>query len=140
MNKSNLIKTILIIMLGIVLIGATSVFAADDADAADIFFNDDENESGIIVDDKDAKSSEAKDTAIKTTNNENNTLAVNNTNTANNTTNSTANNTSVYNNTNTPDSLSKAGLEDSIPTMVLIVVFGISSVYAYKKIRDYKNI
>lgn len=46
------------------------------------------------------------------------------------------NNTSTYNNSSLP----KTGVEDSIPTMLLLVVFGISAVYAYKKIRDYKNI
>jgi len=46
------------------------------------------------------------------------------------------NNTSVYNNSSLP----KTGVEDSIPTMLLLVVFGISAVYAYKKIRDYKNV
>ena len=46
------------------------------------------------------------------------------------------NNTSVYNNSSLP----KTGVEDSIPTMLLLVVFGISAVYAYKKIRDFKNV
>lgn len=46
------------------------------------------------------------------------------------------NNTSVYNNSSLP----KTGVEDSIPTMLLLVVFGISAVYAYKKISDYKNV
>ncbi len=139
MKKTNLFKILLTIMLGIVLIGTTSVFADDDIDINE--FLDDGEEDGIIVDDKDAKSSEVKDTAVKSES-ENNTLSINNTNTTttNNTTNKTSNNTSVYNNTNTPNSLSKAGLEDSIPTMVLIVIFGISAIYAYKKIGDYKNI
>ena len=137
MKKTNLFKILLTIMLGIVLIGTTSVFADDDIDINE--FLDDGEEDGIIVDDKDAKSSEVKETTVKSEN-ENNTLSINNTNTTNNTTNKTSNNTSVYNNTNTPNSLSKAGLEDSIPTMVLIVVFGISAIYAYKKIGDYKNI
>lgn len=137
MKKTNLFKILLTIMLGIVLIGTTSVFADDDIDINE--FLDDGEEDGIIVDDKDAKSSEVKETTVKSEN-ENNTLSINNTNTTNNTTNKTSNNTSVYNNTNTPNSLSKAGLEDSIPTMVLIVIFGISAIYAYKKIGDYKNI
>lgn len=61
----------------------------------------------------------------------------NNTNTnTNNTNKSNTNNSSIYNNTNLP----KTGIEDSIPVAMLVVVFGISAVYAYKKIRDYKNI
>ena len=48
----------------------------------------------------------------------------------------TTSNTSRYNN----NSLPKTGVEDSMPIVVLAVVLGISSVYAYKKIQDYKNI
>ena len=43
------------------------------------------------------------------------------------------NNTSVYNNTNLP----KAGSADSIAVIAIIAVFGISALYAYKKIKDY---
>ena len=60
-------------------------------------------------------------------------------NTVNNTTNRTVlttNNTSSYNNTSLP----KTGVEDSMPVVVLVVVLGISAVYAYKKMQDYKNI
>lgn len=59
--------------------------------------------------------------------------------TGNNTTNNTVlttNNTSNYNNTSLP----KTGIEDSMPTVILIVVLGISAVYAYKKMQDYQNI
>ena len=48
----------------------------------------------------------------------------------------TANNTSTYNNTTLPHT----GIGDSIPVAVLVVVFGVSAVYAYKKIKEYKNI
>lgn len=72
------------------------------------------------------------------TSNGNNT--VNNTanNTVNNRTNNvlTTNNTSNYNNSSLP----KTGIEDSMPTVILLVVLGISGVYAYKKMQDYKNI
>ena len=60
-------------------------------------------------------------------------------NNANNTTNNavlTTNNTSSYNNTSLP----KTGIEDHIPATILLVVFGVSAVYAYKKIQDYRNI
>ena len=69
-----------------------------------------------------------------------NNSATNNTNTnrnnTNNTNNNSNNNSSVYNNTNLP----KTGIEDSIPVAMLVVVFGISAIYAYKKIKDYRNI
>ena len=89
-----------------------------------------------------------KNNTSNSTNTNTNTNATNTTNTTN--TNNTAknnslntgavtgnkNNTSTYNNSSLP----KTGVEDSIPTILLLVVFGISAVYAYKKIRDYKNI
>lgn len=61
------------------------------------------------------------------------TLTKNSTSKSNNT-----NNSSVYNNTN--NNLPKTGIEDSIPVAALVVVFGVSAVYAYKKIKEYKNI
>lgn len=64
-------------------------------------------------------------------------------NTTNNTTNNTANNlvlktnnTSNYNNTSLP----KTGVADTMPAVILVVVLGISAVYAYKKMQEYKNI
>ena len=77
------------------------------------------------------------------TNNITSNTALNNT-TRNNTVNNTiknnsvltTNNTSSYNNTSLP----KTGIEDHIPATILLVVFGVSAVYAYKKIQDYKNI
>lgn len=66
--------------------------------------------------------------------NTNNTSVSNNTATVNNVL--TTNNTSNYSNTALPNT----GIEDSIPAIMFVVVFGISAVYAYKKIQDYKNI
>ena len=51
-------------------------------------------------------------------------------------TNKTNSNSSSYNNGSIP----KTGISDSIPIMLLVVVFGISAVYAYRKISEYKNI
>lgn len=59
-------------------------------------------------------------------------------NTPSNTPNNAKKNSSVYNNTN--NNLPKTGIEDSIPVAALVVVFGVSAVYAYKKIKEYKNI
>ena len=73
----------------------------------------------------------------------NNTTTITEKNTTNetiqNTTNSvilTTNNTSNYNNTSLP----KTGVGDSMPVVILVVVLGISAVYAYKKMQDYRNI
>lgn len=60
-------------------------------------------------------------------------------NTINNTTNNVINNTtnkntsSVYNNTSLP----KAGSADSMTVLAVIAVFGVSAVYAYKRIKYY---
>ena len=76
------------------------------------------------------KNSTSNNTSSNNTNSNTNTS---NTNKSNNT-----NNSSVYNNTN--NNLPKTGIEDSIPVAALVVVFGVSAVYAYKKIKEYKNI
>ena len=132
MSKEKLFKAFLVAILGIVMIWSTNVFAVDLDDEEE---DGDDEISDVLLSDNDVNSTPTQgNLAVKETNVVNNT--VNNT-TTNNTTNNTA---SVYNNTNTPNSLSKAGIEDSIPTVVLIAIFGISAVYAYKKMNDYKNI
>ena len=52
--------------------------------------------------------------------------------------NNTANNTSNNANKNTNSGIPYAGLDNSVT--FVIIAFGISAVFAYKKIRDYKNI
>lgn len=78
-----------------------------------------------------------------TTNNTNNTNNTTN-NTANNTANRSSNNNAVLKTNNTSNynnsSLPKTGIEDSIPGVILVVILGISAVYAYNKIQYYKNI
>lgn len=120
MEKSNLIRVILILVMSTILIlFSTNVFAADGSDD----FND--------------LTSTLNNTAANNTaanlagNSSNNALNTNKTNNANNT-----NNASIYNNTNLP----KTGIGDSIPVAMLVVVFGISAVYAYKKVKEYRNI
>ena len=85
----------------------------------------------------------AKNSLAATTRDLTNTLSGNNTNNiVNNSTNNTVlktnntNNTNNYNNTSLP----KTGVEDSIPAVLVVAVLGISAVYAYKKMQDYKNI
>ena len=86
------------------------------------------------------------------TTNEFNTIPEDNNTTGNNTANNTTNNTvnNVSNNATTNNNVAKnntnrnnttipdAGLDQSI--LFIIAIFGISAVYAYKKIRDYKNV
>lgn len=62
-----------------------------------------------------------------------------NTNTANTLNTSALANNSVNNNANT--NIPHVGIEDNIvPMGLMLVIFGISAVYAYNKIQDYKNI
>ena len=46
-------------------------------------------------------------------------------------------NTATTNNTTT---LPKTGIENSTPVIALMTIFAISAIYAYKKIREYKNL
>ena len=114
MKKLNLIKvvSILLISLIMVMLVTTTVHADNNTGFSDL-------------------------TNTLTSNNATNNTSTNNTST-NNTSgnNKTTNNSSLYNNTNLP----KTGIEDSIPVAMLVVVFGISALFAYKRIKDYRNI
>lgn len=114
MKKSNLIQIVTILLVSaMVLLFSTTVNAANDN-------NEVHDLTGTLT-----KNSTSNNTSSNNTNS--------NTNKSNNT-----NNSSVYNNTN--NNLPKTGIEDSIPVAALVVVFGVSAVYAYKKIKEYKNI
>lgn len=118
MKKSNLIKVFSILLISVmVILFTTSVNAADDTGFNDL--------TGTLT------NNTTNNTSNNTTNTGNNSSTNN---TANNNTNK--NNSSIYNNTNLP----KTGIEDSIPVAMLVVVFGISAIYAYKKIKEYRNI
>lgn len=124
MKKSNLIKIVSILLISImVILFTTAVRAADDGGYNDL------------------TSTLTQNNANTSNISSNNTNTLNtNTNTnfnVNKNTNSTNTSSSIYNNTNT--NLPDTGIGDSIPLAVLIVIFGISAVYAYKKIKEYKN-
>lgn len=102
------LKRIFIVMLVIVLLGATAVFATNDV-----------TNTIVITGDEDEQ------TPAPAPNENTNT----NTNIPTNT------NTSTYTNSNLP----QTGENDHI-VILSIAIFAISAVYAYKKIRDYKNI
>ena len=122
MKKTNLIKVISILLISVmVMLFATTVNAADDNSYNDL--------TSTLTGNNSNSSNNSSNTA--NTNSSNNTANTNSANNANNT-----NNSSVYNNTSLP----KTGAADSIPVAMLVVVFGISAVYAFKKVRDYKNI
>lgn len=68
-------------------------------------------------------------------NNTNNTVNNVTNNATNNTTNNTRNNT--INNTNKATTMPNTGVDYSI--LLIVAVCGVSAIYAYKKISDYKN-
>ena len=58
-----------------------------------------------------------------------------------NTTYNTLNTSTTYNRTNTTNTtLPQTGVTDGYVVAILVAVCAISAIYAYKKIRDYKNI
>ena len=121
MKKSNLIKVVVILGISLmVMLFTTNVMAANEVDLTNTIDNP-----------SSSSNSNSNSNNSNTNSNRTNNTNTNRTNNTNNT-----NNSSIYNNTNLP----KTGISDSIPVALLLVVFGVSSVYAYKKIRDYKNI
>ena len=122
MSKSNLLKVFFSLVLSIVLIlMVTTVNAADSNGFNDITPQLTNNNAG------------------NNTANTNTGSGSTNTNRANTgSTNTNRANTSANRSSNT--NLPKTGLSDSLPVVLLVVVFGISAVYAYKKIKDYRNI
>ena len=142
MKKSNLIKVVSILLISVmVIMFSTNVFAADntldDGDRIDLTESigngNKNNNSGNTNSNNNSNNSNTNNNNSNTNNNNNNTNKANNN---ANTNNNNSNNNSVYNNNNLP----KTGIGDSIPVAMLIVIFGISAVYAYKKVKDYRNI
>ena len=121
MKKSIILKSFLVILMCAMLIFAiTPVYAATDEGFEDVF--------------------NMTNTGNTNTGNTN----TGNTNTRNTNTNTNTGNVqnlnALRNTANTTNTLPKTGIEDSLPTVLLVVVFAISAVYAYKKIKDYRNI
>lgn len=126
MKKTNLVKVVSILLVSLmVILFSTNVFAAENNDTS---FQDLTGTLGNSTENNTNKNTNSNNTNKNTNNTNSNT----NTNTNSNNT----NNSSIYNNTDLP----KTGVESSIPVVVLVAIFGISAVYAYKKIDDYKNL
>ena len=124
MKKSNLIKVVSILLISLmVMLFATTVNAANEVDLYNELTLDNSNTANTNTNTGNTNTN----TANTNTNTNVNTNRNRNTNT---------NNSSIYNNTALP----KTGIGDVVPVAALIVVFGISAVYAYKKIKDYRDI
>lgn len=98
----------------------------------------------IMIGNMSFAANEFKDLDIENVTSSTNSSSTTNTTNTSNTTNSsktnstvlTTNNTSNYNNSSLP----KTGVESSVSGVVLVIILGISAVYAYNKIQYYKNI
>ena len=136
MENSKFVKMILIILTGVMLVaigvGSTGTVSAADSNGTNY------DDLGAVLNNT-TNNSSTNNTTNNTVNNTTNTT--NTTNTLNtsalkNSVNTTATTNTSYNNTTLP----KTGIGNSTPVVVLITIFGISAVYAYKKIRDYKSL
>lgn len=125
MKKSIILKSFLVVLVAMMLTFVTSsVYAATDSDFDELL--DSSGDNNTPASNKNNTPSNKNNTPANTNNTPNTNGLKNNTNNTNN----GANNTS----------LPKTGAGDSLPTALLIAVFGISAVYAYKKVSDYRNI
>ncbi len=143
MENSKIFKRLVIVMLSLVLVAvcSTSVFAADGDDLF-LSVNSTGNTASNATDNN--TTSDNNTTNNTNTNNTTNSSLTANNATTNNTvrntaTNNTTNNTSKTN--NNVNTLAKTGLSDTNGIVALIVVVcGVSAIYSYKKVNDYKKL
>ena len=146
MKKTNMLKIITVLIMGVILfVMSIKVFALDDSsDPTDLLYNSngtsnssdgdtDGDADGDVDGDADGEYTDTTNDLNTTTNTNTNTSI--NTNVNTNTTSKSNTNTSNYN-----TSLPKAGAPENTLMGVAITVLTITAVYAYKKIKDYKNI
>ena len=139
-NLTNLKKVLTVVIAIAVICLSTSVFAANDFTSLSSSLNNNNGGNGSQA--APASETSGSNSASNNSGTNSNTSGTTNlstttnNNAATNNSNATSLNSSSYNNTNLPET----GLQDSLPIAVLVVVLGISAVYAYKKIKDYQNL
>lgn len=128
MRRERILKTIIVLIIGVVLFAMTSnVFAAD---TGLDFFDDTTNQLD-------------KNTNTNATNTNTNTINTNTNATNTNATNTNTTNTPATTNTNTNNyntNLPKAGAGENTIMGVAITVLAVVAIFAYKKVNQYKNI
>lgn len=126
MKKSIMVKSFIVMLISaMIMFMSTSVFAVDVDAELDLTGN--------------SSSTNSSNTNSANSANTNTNKANTNSNKANtnlNTNGVRTNSANTYNNTSLP----KTGIESSLPIALIVVVLGISAIYAYKKIKDYRNI
>lgn len=136
MENSKFVKIILAILTGVMLV-AIGVSGTNYVSAADGNGTNYADLGAVLNGTNNTTTNNA--TANNTTSNS----TANGTNSSNSTSN-TLNTSALRNTINTVNTvtttLPKTGIANSTPVVILIAIFGISAVYAYKKIRDYKSL
>lgn len=139
MKKTQLTKLIISIMIGIMLILIATEVHADDNVITDLsnFINSNSSSSSGNSSGTNTNTNSSTNTNTNSSNPLGNNTNSSTTNSNTNSTNSTSSNSSSYNNTNLP----KTGIMDSTGAIVLlVVVFVVSALYAYRKINDYRGL
>ena len=136
-------KKLAVIILGFCLIigFANSVFAADDDDLFKAVTSTN-NTSNSTTNENSASNNTNTDA---NTSNTNSSLTSNTNSNSSNTANNTARNTNTNSNTNSnrnaTNTLAKTGLSNAGSIIALVVVVcGVSAIYSYKKVSDYKRV
>lgn len=132
---------VLILSVCLIMLFAGSVFAADDDDLFKAV-SPSNSESNSVTNANSANNTNTSNT-VNNTSNTNSSLAsnTNSSNTANNVANNIAGNTNSNTNRNAVNALAKTGLSNTGSVVALIVVVcGISAIYSYKKVYDYRRI
>lgn len=136
MKKLSIVKGLLIALVSLsMLMFTTNFVSAADEGYVDVNF-DNTASSNSSSNKANTNSNKTNTNSSKNKANTNSNSSKNSNSTSLNTNGVRGNNVSSYNNTSLP----KTGLQESLPVVLLVVVFGISAVYAYKKIKDYRNI
>lgn len=146
-NMKNMKKVaVLILSVCLIMVFANSVFAADDDDLfkAVTATNNTSNSTTDNSTTNTNTNTNSNTSTNNTVNNTNTSLSSNtNTNSNNSNTNNTIRNTSANTNSNknTTNTLAKTGLSNTGSIIALVVVVcGVSAIYSYKKVNDYKKI
>ncbi|MBS5857948.1 MAG: hypothetical protein ACLTKT_05565 [Clostridia bacterium] len=136
MKKLSIVKGLLIALVSLsMLMFTTNFVSAADEGYVDVNF-DNTASSNSSSNKANTNSNKTNTNSSKNKANTNSNSSKNSNSNSLNTNGVRGNNVSSYNNTSLP----KTGLQESLPVVLLVVVFGISAVYAYKKIKDYRNI
>ena len=128
MKKSIILKSFLVVLVAMMLTFVTSSVYAADSDFDELL--DSSSSNNATTNSNTGNTNNAANTNKNAANTNSNTPS----------TNSLKNNANTLSNSTNNTSLPKTGAGDSLPTILLVAVFGISAVYDYKKVSDYRNI